>query len=290
MLPVRQILITAFTLCSCAATLRAADKDYVYKTVEGRDLHIYVVEPDREKFPGPRPAIVFFHGGGWTGGTPAQFDALGDYLASRGMVVAKVKYRLMKDRKEKEPTVCCQDAKSAMRWVRANAEKLGLDPQRIAAGGGSAGGHLAAFVGMVEGMDDPADDLKTSCKPQALVLFNPVYDNGPTGYGYGRVGEQYPKYSPFHNVSADDPPTLVICGSKDSLVPVKTLETFKAAMEKVGVRCENRIYEGQPHGFFNHRGNDNPYYFKTALDVDEFLGSLGWLSGPPTLNVPATTK
>lgn len=290
---VRILALVAVLSGTCFVSFLAAEeKEYVYKQIEGRDLHVYVVEPDREKFSGPRPAIVFFHGGGWNGGTKAQFDALGDYLATRGMVVAKVQYRLMKGRKETAPTVCCQDAKSAMRWVRANADKFGIDTKRIAAGGGSAGGHLAAFVGMVEGMDDPADDLNISPRPAALVLFNPVYDNGPGGYGYDRVGgaAHFREFSPFHNVSADDPPTIVLCGSKDNLVPVKTLEAFQAAMEKVGVRCENRIYEGATHSFFNYRDGKNKYYYETALEADKFLASLGWLEGEPTLKVPADAK
>ena len=270
--------------------LAAAETSHVYKRFEGRELHVHVVEPDRAKFAGPRPAIVFFHGGGWSGGSPAQFNALGDYLATRGMVVAKVEYRLLKGRKEQHPTVCCQDAKSAMRWVRANAEKLGIDANRIAAGGGSAGGHLAAFVGMVAGIDDPADDLKVSPKPAALVLFNPVYDNGPDGWGHARVGDRYREFSPFHNVSADDPPTLVICGSKDALVPVKTLEAFQAAMQKAGVRCENRIYDGRAHSFFNYKDGKNADYYATAIDTDKFLASLGWLEGPPSLKVPELPK
>ena len=118
----------------------------------------------------------------------------------------------------------------------------------------------------------------------ALAIFST--ERGSVFYGHDRIGARYKEYSPFHNVSADDPPTIVLCGSMDKLLPVKTLEAFKAAMEKVGVRCENRIYEGQPHGFFNYRTGDNKYYYETALETDKFLASLGWLEGPPTLKVP----
>jgi len=252
----------------------------VYKRIDGKELHIWTLPPAT---PSPKaPAIVFFHGGGWVGGTAVAFDKQGQYLASRGMAVAHVEYRLL-DRNSKEPpAVCAQDAKSAMRWVRANAGRLGIDPDRIAASGGSAGGHLAAFTALVDGLDDPADDLSVSPKPNALVLFNPVFDNGPGGWGSERVGDEYMKFSPFHHVSAAAPPAIVLSGSDDKLIPADTVRAFQARMRKAGARCDVVIYPGQGHGFFN-RGK--PYY-QTLKAADEFLVSLGWLQGAPAVSVP----
>lgn len=261
-------------------------KAYVYKSVEGRGLKLYVVTPEGWKPEDRRPAVVFFHGGGWVGGGPTQFSEHSKYLASRGMVAVQVEYRLLDRKGAEPPLVCVQDARSAMRWVRAHAGELGIDPGRIASGGGSAGGHLAAFVGMVEGLDDPADDRSVSPKSNAMLLFNPVFDNGPEGWGHQRVGERTKEFSPAHNVSADDPPAIVFLGSADKLIPVKTLDNFKAAMEKAGVRCEAHVYEGQPHGFFNYRSGGGKYYYETVLAADRFLASLGWLTGPPTLEKP----
>ena len=99
--------------------------------------------------------MVFYFGGGWVRGNPAQFERQSEHLASRGMVGIRVEYRVMPKGDSGPPVICCQDAKSAMRWVRAHAAELGIDPERIAAAGGSAGGHLAAFVSLVEGLDDP---------------------------------------------------------------------------------------------------------------------------------------
>ncbi len=95
---------------------------------------------------------------GWVGGAPGQFTEHSKYLATRGMVAIQVEYRLLDRKKRELPATCCADAKSAMRWVRGHANTLGIDPERIASAGGSAGGHLAAFVGMVEGGDDDDDD------------------------------------------------------------------------------------------------------------------------------------
>ena len=105
-----------------------------------------------------------------------------------------------------------------MRYVRSHAEGLGIDPDRIAAAGGSAGGHLAVFTALVPGIDDPAEDLKVSCKPQALVLFNPVFNNGPGQYGYKRVGQRFHDFSPAHNISKDTPPTISDRGRQISCV------------------------------------------------------------------------
>ena len=229
--------------------------------------------------------MVFFHGGGWVGGKPVQFAQHSEYLATRGLVCLQVEYRLIAKGDQGPPIDCVHDAKSAMRWVRSHAAELGIDPNRIGAGGGSAGGHLAAFVGMVEGLDDPQDDVKISPKANALVLFNPVFDNGPDqGWGYARVGERFKEFSPAHNISADDPPAIIFLGTKDKLIPVVVVERFKAGMEKAGVRCEAIFYEGQGHGFFNPgKGGQTQFYEETLLATDKFLASLGWVKGEPTL-------
>ncbi len=256
---------------------------HVYKKVGTRSLTLYVTKPAEWAATDTRPAIVFFHGGGWTGGAPGQFTEHSKYLATRGMVAIQVEYRLLDRQKKEPPTTCCRDAKSAMRWVRSHAKELGIDVNRIASAGGSAGGHLAAFVAMVEGMDDPTDDRTISAKSNAQVLFNAVFDNGPDGWGSVRVGKRYAEFSPFHNVSKDDPPALVFLGSADKLIPVKTAYDFQSAMKKAGVACEVMIFEGQPHGFFNHGRDGNRHYIKTVTAMDRFLGSLGWIEGEPTL-------
>jgi acetyl esterase/lipase len=169
-----------------------------------------------------------------------------------------------------------------MRWVRAHAQELGVDPQRIAAGGGSAGGHLAAFTGLVAGLDDPNDDLKVSPKPEALVLFNPVFNNGPGQWGHEKVGDRYKEFSPAHNVSSNAPPTIVFLGRKDPLISVKTVEEFQAGMKLAGARCEAFFYDDQVHGFFNRE----PWRTRTLIETDKFLASLGWLQGSHTLTEP----
>ncbi len=284
LLPLLAILLSAF--CTQAAEAKAKPaflgETHLYKQVEGRDLRLLVIKPPDWKATDQRPALVLFHGGGWTGGTPTQFNDQATYLAQRGLVCVQVEYRLVKDIPG-PPTNCVRDAKSAMRWVRSHAAELGVDFNRIGAGGGSAGGHLAAFVGMVEGNDDPKDDVKISPKADALVLFNPVFDNGPDGgWGMQRVGDRFKEFSPAHNITADDPPAIVFLGRNDPLNGVPVVERFQSNMKKVGVRCETRFYDGQAHGFFN----GEPWKTVTLIETDKFLTSLGWLKGAPTLKEP----
>ncbi len=282
-------MITAAVWTATTAPARGAEpvgEAHVYKTLGDRELTLYVTKPDDWKPSDRRPAVVFYHGGGWVGGKPGQFTEHSKYLASRGMVAVQVEYRLLDGKSDDPPTVCIHDAKSAMRWVRSRAEQLGIDPDRIASGGGSAGGHLAAFVGMAGGVDDPNDDLSVSARSNAMLLFNPVFDNGPGGWGTRRVGDRYREFSPVHNLTADDPPAIVFLGTQDKLIPVKTATDFKAAMQKTGIQCELLLFEGKPHGFFNHGKYENKPYYDTVVAADKFLASLGWLEGPPTLEAP----
>ena len=254
----------------------------VYKTVGDVQLRLYIFEPQGHKSTDTRPAAVFFFGGGWVGGTPGQFAPHAKYLASRGMVAMVADYRV-KSRHKTTPFECVKDGKSAVRWIRANAERLGIDPKRIAAGGGSAGGHVAAATGALPGLEEEGEDKSTSSKPGALLLFNPVYDNGPTGYGYERVKDRYKEISPMHNIDKNTPPTIVFLGSNDKLIPVATAEKYKALMEKAGGRCDLHVYEGKAHGFFNLGRGDS--YAKTVLEMDKFLQSLGFLEGKATIKV-----
>ncbi|MCF8379841.1 MAG: sulfatase-like hydrolase/transferase [Bacteroidales bacterium] len=255
-----------------------------FKTIDGQKLYAYFYFPENYSSTNKLPAIVFFHGGGWRSGKSTQFTEQSKYLASRGIIAIQADYRTML-RDGVSPFECVQDAKSAIRWVRKNAARFRIDPNKIAAGGGSAGGHLAAACGMLTGLDDPTEDLKISSIPDALVLFNPVLNNGPEGYRYDLFGENYKKISPFHNVRPGEPPVILMLGSEDPHLSPEQAEEFQSSMKAAGNDCELRIYEGQKHGFFNERKGGYKMYATTVYEMDKFLGKYGFLEGEPTISL-----
>ncbi|MFT4538963.1 MAG: acetyl esterase [Planctomycetota bacterium] len=264
------------------------EKTEVYKTIGDVVLSLTLFETNAPDSAPPRPAAVFFFGGGWNGGSTTQFEPHARYLAQRGMVGIVADYRV-KSRQGTTPFECVADGKSALRWVREHSARLGIDPTRIAAGGGSAGGHVAATTGVIVGLEEAGEDVTTSSKADALLLFNPVFDNGPDGYGYNRVGDRFAEISPLHNITQGAPPTIVFLGDADELIPVSTADEYKHRMEAAGSQCDLHVYEGQPHGFFNE-GRSPEHYYLTVLEMDRFLVALGWLLGEPTIARPVPIR
>ncbi len=251
----------------------------VYKTVGDTKLNLYIFSPPAPK---QAPAIVFFFGGGWKSGSPQQFETQCRYLAERGMVAITADYRV-ESRHGVKPTQCVADARSAIRWVRSHADRLGVDSKRIAAGGGSAGGHLAASTAFLVDFDEPREDKAVSAVPDALVLFNPALVLAPIeGFdaaGFGtkvpeeRLGTKPENLSPAHHITRNGPPTIIFHGREDTTVPFASAEAFAARMKTLGNRCELRGFDGQKHGFFNGSG----FREQTLAEADKFFISLGWL-------------
>ena len=281
---------TTVSLKSLETIASKPDEVVVYKIVGDVQLKLHQFNPvvirQGENQIEKRPAIVFFFGGGWKGGTAKQFYKQARYLANRGMIAFCAEYRTESKHKT-SPAECVADGKSAIRFLRGNANRLGVDPDRIVAAGGSAGGQVAAAVATVDGFvsnDKAAEGNKrdaVSCRPNALVLFNPVYDNGPQGYGHSRVQDYWKSFSPLHNIRAEMAPAIVFLGTKDRLIPVATAEKFQKKMQDLNIRSELFLYGDATHGFFN-RGI---YFVDTLQKTDRFLNSLGYLQGSPTIRL-----
>ncbi len=271
----------------------------LYKRVGNVELKLHVCLPPGHKPTDKRPAIVFFFGGGWMNGSAGQFLPQCKYLASRGMVAASADYRVY-SREKATIADCTADAQAAVRWVRAHAQELGVDPDRIAVGGGSAGGHLAAATGTVRDFTGDKDD-RISFRPNAMVLFNPAIDLSPDGSKAGesakdhlgimaRMGAKPEELSPLDHVRPGVPPTMIFHGKEDPLIPFTKIEEFATAMKDAGNRCEVVGFEGQKHGFFNLNRSDGKYFVETLRLADRFLASLGYLEGEPTIEPGMAAK
>jgi acetyl esterase len=263
----------------------------VYKTIGETKLKLWIFEPEGHKKSDKRPAVVFFFGGGWRSGTPGQFEMQCKYLASRGMVAMTADYRVS-SRNETKATACVEDGKSAVRWIRKNARKLGVNPAKVAAGGGSAGGHVAAAIATVPGFEKVDE---TSSVPDALLLFNPavILAEVPGKFEVPaekmasrreHIGTDPKKISPYHHVRKGLPPTIIFHGTNDDAVPFRTVQLYEKHAQAQGNSCKLVAFEGKPHGFFNWGRFDNETFRETMLASEQFLAKQGWIKGKSTIN------
>jgi len=271
----------------------------------GQSLKLHVFRPAGSKPGEGCPAIVLIHGGAWIGGTPEAFMHLARYFAERGMVAVNITYRLAKAG-ENGVDDCLIDCRSALRYLRGHATDLGIDPERIAVLGDSAGGHLAGALGTLTGFDHPEDNLAVSGTPNAMILFNPIVDMTEGEWIRFAVGGEaladrksklpdsaediaFAKtLSPVFHVRAGQPPALLMHGTEDKIVPVSQAERFAEAAKAVGNRCDLILLPETGHAFIvpNYKSPEAAVV-SAAHDADRFLASLGWLQGAPTLKASA---
>jgi acetyl esterase len=250
-----------FTLLLLSLSLSAAPNhnpdqsvDFKKTSKDTLQLHFFFPEDYKKDDGKTRPAIVFFFGGGWSGGSPKQFYPFSRLLADKGMIAISAQYRTKKSHAV-QPSECIKDGKSAIRWVRAHAKDYGIDPNMIAAGGGSAGGHVAASTATSTKLEEMDEDKSISSRPNLLVLCNPVVDNSEQGYGYDRVKDYWKDFSPLHNIDDQTPNSIFFLGSKDRLIPLSTGEAWDKKIKSMGKDSELHVWEGQAHGFFNYKAN-----------------------------------
>jgi acetyl esterase/lipase len=273
-------LLIFFATQLFAQHYKVVKSSFVYKTVNGVSLTMTMYKPVSSTV--NLPSIVFFFGGGWVSGDPAQFQLQAEYLASRGIVAFCPDYRT-KSRHSTTPFECVKDAKSAIRYLKIHNEELGIDKNKIVASGGSAGGHLAACTAVIENVNEETDDLSVSSKPMALVLFNPVIDTGKKGYGQEKLAGREFELSPVHHINSKVPVTLIMHGKADTTVPYENVHRFNYLMKQQGNECTLIGYKKQDHGFFNY--NKSPKYFKKTLaQTETFLEQNNLLRGESWLN------
>ena len=233
-----------------------------YKKTPQEDMYLYLLRPLHQTTK-VLPAIVYFTGGGWVNGEVYGQIPNPAWFRDHGIIGIEADYRV-KSRHGTSPIECIQDAKSAIRYVRAHATELGIDPNRIIAAGGSAGGHLAACT-FLDGGDTPGEDLSISSKPNALVLHNPVL-----GEGFGKeFFDAHPEFSPILHIQKGWPPTILSNGTKDNTTPFEVAEKFTRLMKEAGNVCKLIPVRDADHSC--DWPVSNPNFLPTIQRMTDFL-------------------
>lgn len=248
------------------------DRVVAYREVDGATLSLHMFKAHEPAEDTASPVLLLFHGGAWQTGGPRAFYPQCQYFAERGVTCISAEYRI-RQRHGSEPADAVQDARAALAYVTDNAAQLGIDRQRIVAGGGSAGGHLAAALGT--GIPLPFERDVPSVRPAALVLFNPMLDLAPGMPDHHLVGADWRQISPRQHVDSAIPPTLVLVGDRDREVSLTTVEAFSDAIKVQGGRCDLAIYAGAEHGFFNAGAENGRYFHATNERVYQFFMEIG---------------
>ncbi len=233
-------------------------KDIEYGNVNGRPLLLDLYQPQERS--GPLPGIVLIHGGGWSSGQRSDYKYYCVRFPLMGYVVATVSYRFVN---EAVFPACVEDVKCAVRWMRANADKYGINPEAIAAIGGSAGGHLAMMLGYSAGvaeLEGRGGQGEYSSAVQAVVdLYGPVdmtleefHENKTLlaffgGKHFNEIPDQYRLASPNTHLKKGMPPTLIIHGTDDDTVPVSQADLLEARLKELDCPYEYLRLKGYPH-------------------------------------------
>jgi acetyl esterase/lipase len=223
-------------------------KNIEYKNINGKSLQLDIYIP--KNINKPAPLLVFIHGGGWRGGQRSDYLVYLVAFAEKGYVTATVSYRLLKDGPY---PACAEDITDAVRWFYNNGEKYGYDPDRIALIGGSAGAHLATLAAY--GWKNTCINSDSTCATENIHRIKAVVDiYGPvdltTEYArthplitsflnrsYDEAPELYKEASPVHYLDKNDPPTMILHGTSDELVPISQSDNLKAKLDSLGVPC-----------------------------------------------------
>jgi acetyl esterase len=224
----------------------------VYRTVDGAGLQAFVFTPAGRPDGTRSPGILLFHGGGWIAGNPDWVFPAAERFAGLGLVAMPIQYRLSGE--TTTPIDAFADVCAAFQWARREAPALGLDPDRLAAYGVSAGGHLAALTATV-GCGTTGGKYGTG-GPDALVLSSPAVDLSGDGH-FKRLlrGASVAAYSPVEHVRRGMPPVMIAQGEKDTLTPLRGARAFCDRAIAGGGRCDLHVYPGVGHLFTRNLAN-----------------------------------
>lgn len=257
--------------------LDSADTSIVYKNASNTDLHLNIYFPENQISDSVKPCIIFFFGGGFINGSPNQFEEQCKYFSDLGLVAISADYRVI-SRNNTTGIECIEDAKSAIRFLRINASALGVDPSKIIAAGGSAGGALCITSAIDNPIvNDPQDDISISCKPDYMILFNPVVHLEEFAFRVRKFPNLAAQLNPLKNIQPGMPPAIIMHGTEDEISGFAFVEQWTADMQKAGNDVTLIPYTGMEHGFFQRNKNDGKYYTETLEQATIWIKKQGLL-------------
>ncbi len=225
------------------------DSIQVYKTIDGKELKAHIFYPEGHSADDKTAALIFFHGGGLRRGSASQGYSIADELVPTGVAVIAVEYRLL-DTAGRTLDHIIADSKSAVRWVRANANDLGLDPNRLVTMGHSAGAFLALSAGVTKGIEGKYEDTSVSSVPNAMLLWSPTLtrrDNAENSMV--PEGMTMADLIPATYLRGDLPPAIFITGSEDPIAKPDVVKAFEEKYSAEGNQSTFHIINGADHFF-----------------------------------------
>ena len=274
-------------LCSVVAAVTTSST--VYRISEGvpQDLRVYY--PDGWTSGDSRDCVILFHGGSWKGGDKNQFSSVCNYFSKRGLVAITANYRLLTDAEAallppgaSLKTPCVRDAKSAIRWAKNNHATLGINPNRVIAGGSSAGGHISVLAALDDEQNNADDPVGVNTNVLAFLLWNPAFTL--------EASESTSEVNAFVHYDKPLPPAIYMFGDQDGWKPASD-ELFRQ-MRGRGDTAQFWVAKDVGHMFWF----SEPWLSQTILRADRFLVDMGILlpgeiaQTPPDSTVPQSLR
>ncbi len=264
--------VVSQTYESATALREEPNEVKVYKTIGDIQLEAHIFYSDSHKKENANAAYLFFHGGGWSLGLPENGYANCEKMVDKGVVAISFEYRLI-DVHGNTIQKSLEDAKSAVRWVRANAHDLGIDPERIVASGFSAGAHLAASTAIID--DFVSEDNEDFSSIPNLIITQSSNYTAEGDFFMGVSEGQSNSVSLIEHVKSDLPPFLVLHAAEDYIDPVYTFYQFKSRMAEYENDFEFKVFQGVDHFFSDEQA-------RREVDdlINDFLGTRGYFDSP----------
>ena len=276
----------AFFLAACthAREHTIIQERKIYKQVMGRELSVDVFYTGSALERKGNPAIAFFHGGGWSSGNPAEFHSACRRYAEKGFVTFSFSYRLSVNEDGTiphpgiTPVESVKDARSALRWLKEEADQWNIDPQKVVAAGQSAGGQLALSTALLDQINENTDNTDIDPTPCALLLYASNVNTMEAWVDrlLGERREEIWSISPYHNLKPGMPPAIEFHGTADPMVNFWIVEYFKEKTIALGNRFEQIPFEGKGHYLAENDTTYATYFDESVMErTDRFLEELG---------------